>query len=216
MEEKKVQVFLSNGVEEVEALTSIDLLKRAGADVTIIKVLDKEERDSIKDIKDNEDYSEELETLIIGSHDIAFYADFSILDFEDTSFDDEDFLDLASVDMVVIPGGMGNVNNLMSDKTLLKYLDYQYKKGIYISAICAGPMVLHKAGILNNKNITCYPGCEEGLDNITWQDKNVVVDKNIITSKGVGTAIDFALELIKTLYGEEKRKKISSEIIYNK
>ena len=214
MEEKKVQVFLSNGVEEVEALTSIDLLKRAGADVTVIKVLDKEERDSIKNIKDNEDYSEELETLIIGSHDIAFYADFSILDFEDISFDDEDFLDLASVDMVVIPGGMGNVNNLMNDKTLLKYLDYQYKKGIYISAICAGPMVLHKAGILNNKNITCYPGCEQGLDNINWQDKNVVVDENIITSKGVGTAIDFALELIKTLYGDEKSKKISNEIIY--
>ncbi len=141
--------------------------------------------------------------LVSGGHQIVSVAD--IL-FEDVDFSD--------ADMLVLPGGMPGTKNLSDHKGLDLLLKEFYAKGKQLAAICAAPRVLGTKGLLKGKQATCYPGNEDALLGAQVVSAAVVTDGNITTSKGMGTAIDFSLSLIKSLKGEDEAEKIAKAIQY--
>lgn len=178
---KKVLFPISNGFEEIEALAPIDILRRAGVEVTIAAVED---------------------ILTSGAHDIIVKADTMI-----TNVKSEDF------DMIVLPGGLPNAFTLAENETvqtLLKEFKAQNKN---IGAICAAPYALHKAEVLN-ENYTCYPSFEQKIkDDGYHSDKDFIIDGNVITSRGPGTATTFGLEIVKILCGEEISNDIKKKML---
>lgn len=139
---------------------------------------------------------------VTGSHRIAVLADAL---FEETDYSDADLL--------VLPGGPGT-RHLLEHKGLEQLLKKAVSDGTKVAAICAAPRVLGIHGLLHDKNATCYPGNEEFLTGARIIDTEVVCDGNIITSKGLGTAIDFSLSLIQTLKGGEEAARIAQSIQY--
>ena len=123
-------------------------------------------------------------------------------------------VDFEEFDMVVLPGGMPGTLNL-KEHDGVRYVVKQYaKEGRFVGAICAAPTILKSLGLLEGRRATCYPGVEDEMENVILTETAVVVDDNIITSQGVGTAIDFALKLIEVLDGEEKAKEIAESIVF--
>lgn len=179
----KVYVFLADGFEEIEGLTVVDLLRRAGEDVTTVSIMGRKE--------------------VEGSHNIKVQADeiFEKMDFEDGT-------------MLVLPGGMPGTKYLGIYKPLTELLVEWNAKDRIIGAICAAPSVLGDLGLLHGREAVCYPGFEERLTGATIGDGAVAVSGNITTSRGLGTAIDFALSLICQLQGEEKAEEIKKSVIY--
>lgn len=141
--------------------------------------------------------------LVTGAHNITITAD---LLFEDTDFKDADLL--------ALPGGIPGTNHLMEHMGLNELLKNFNEKGKPLAAICAAPKVLGANGILKGKNAICYPGHEDGLIDAKLVDAPVVVDGTIITSKGMGTSIDFSLAIIKYLAGEEQARMMADKIEY--
>lgn len=180
---KKLYIFLADGFEEIEGLTVVDLLRRAGAEVCMVSIMGKKE--------------------ICGSHKICVQADEL---FENCDFSDGD--------MFVLPGGMPGTLNLGNHQDLTELLKKadQEKKGI--AAICAAPSVLGDLGLLNGKKAVCYPGFEERLTGASTSTDEAVTDGHITTSRGMGTAIPFSLELISRLFGKTKAKELADSIIY--
>ncbi|WP_297417153.1 DJ-1 family glyoxalase III [Clostridium sp.] len=117
-------------------------------------------------------------------------------------------------DLVVIPGGIPGATNLRDDEKVIKFVKKQNKEGKLIGAICAGPIVLGRAGITEGINITSYPGYEDELPNCEYLEDAVVVDKNIITSRGPATAMTFAYKLLEVLGYQQKVEGISSGMLY--
>lgn len=177
-----VNVFLAEGFEEIEALTVVDILRRA--DITVNTV-------SIGEI------------CVTGAHGITVTADKKITECEEC-------------DMVVLPGGLPGVNNLENSPLLTNILLKQNKAQKYIAAICAAPMILGKLGMLKNKNAVSYPGFEKYFEGGNAKDDNVCVDGHIITSRGMGTALEFAYEIVSILKDRETAQKIKSGIIDNR
>ena len=125
-----------------------------------------------------------------------------------------DEVDFEEFDMVVLPGGMPGTLNL-KEHDGVRYVVKQYvKEGRFVGAICAAPTILKSLGLLEGRRATCYPGVEDEMEDVILTETAVVVDDNIITSQGVGTAIDFALKLIEVLDGEEKAKEIAESIVF--
>jgi 4-methyl-5(b-hydroxyethyl)-thiazole monophosphate biosynthesis len=114
--------------------------------------------------------------------------------------------------MIVIPGGMGGVGNLRKDKRVLEIINKIFNHGI-VAAICAGPLVLQDAGILNGKKIACHPAVEKQINNCEILNYRVVIDGNIITSQGPGTTFDFALSIIALIEGDEKADSLAEPMI---
>ena len=141
--------------------------------------------------------------IVTGSHKISTKADIM---FEQTDYSD--------ADMLVLPGGMPGTKYLSEHQGLDELLKQFHEKGKKLSAICAAPSVLGTKGLLNCKNATCYPGFEESLVGAIVTKEAVVMDGNIITSKGMGTAIDFSLSIIKSLVGEAEASRIAKSIQY--
>ena len=178
-----VYVLLAEGFEEVEALTPVDLLRRAGVETRLVGVTG---------------------ATVCGARGINVVTDLSM-----------DEVDLAKADMLVLPGGMPGTTNLAACEKLteaLKKAD-QEKRGI--AAICAAPSVLGDLGFLKGKKAVCYPGFESRLTGVEVLAVPVVTDGHITTSRGMGTAIAFALELTKRLKDEETAKQVSRSILYN-
>ena len=178
---KKVILFFANGTEEIEALTALDLLRRAGAEVTLAGVGGKE---------------------LTGSHAIRITADMDASDI--SSFD---------YDMVIVPGGMPGTMHMDASPVVDRALCEVNKNGGFLAAICAAPLVLGKRGYLKNKKAICYPGFESYLDGAILAKERVCRDGRIITAAGAGVALEFALALIKALYGEEKEKQIRTSVL---
>lgn len=111
-------------------------------------------------------------------------------------------------DMVVLPGGAAGAERLAADQRLLELLRAMAESGKFTGAICAAPKVLATAGLLEGRRATSYPGHLDGFSGIDYSEAPVVRDGGIITSRGPGTAMDFALELIALLAGEEKRRGV--------
>lgn len=123
-------------------------------------------------------------------------------------------VDKDSADMLILPGGMPGTTNLMNCKELCELILKYNEKGKRIAAVCAAPTVFGQLGLLNGKKATCYPGMEDKLLNATVVYDRVVTDGNITTSRGLGTSIPFALELLKLLVSEEAAKMIAEKIVY--
>lgn len=176
-----VYLFLANGFEEVEALCPLDLLRRAGVEVTTVGIG-----------TDNP----------CSSHGIHVQADISEIMYRDSS-----------PEMIILPGGMPGATNLDSSKTVDAAIACAEKKGAYIAAICAAPMVLGKRGLLKGKKAVCFPGFEEYLEGAEIeQNMGVVKDGNIITGKGMGVVLEFGLALVECLKGKEKSESIKKSI----
>lgn len=180
---KKLGVFMADGCEEIEALTVVDLARRAGIEVAMISVTG--------------------EKLVKGAHGINFQIDIPA-----------EYMDFDMLDGIVLPGGMPGTLNLGKNEYVQKIIAQFASEGKLVSAICAAPSVLGEAGLLKGKKATSYPGFEDKLLGAEICTDAVVVDGNIITSRGMGTAIDFALAIIEYLVDKETADKLSTGIIY--
>ena len=168
---KTIFLFLITGFEEIEALATVDVLRRAGLPVCTVSLTD--------------------ERTVTGNHGIPVVADGL---FEETDF--------GLAEMLVIPGGTSAFD---SHEGLKREVQAFYDKGGRVAAICASPMVLGGLGILRGRRATCYPGFEKYLSGaILATDKAAVVDGNVITGRGPGLTLDFALTLVEVLAGEAK------------
>lgn len=128
----------------------------------------------------------------------------------DTTLDE---IDYSTFDMVVLPGGGQNTENLANSSLVKETLKKFKDDGKYVSAICAAPYALHEAGVLNEK-YTCYPSFEKKIDSATYlKEEIVVIDDKVITSQGPATAMQFTLELVKTLKGEELYTQIKNGLL---
>ena len=121
----------------------------------------------------------------------------------------------ASGDTFVIPGGMGGVNSIKADEKAMKLIETAARSGAFLAAICAGPSVLAKLGLIDGKHITCYPGCENLMGKALCDSKKpTAADKGLITGRSAGAAIDFGLALLTHLKGEKAAEKVRSDLVY--
>ena len=180
---KKVSVILADGFEEIEALTVVDLLRRAQIYVGTVSITD--------------DYT------VHGAHGINVQAEDL---FEEVAF--------VESDMIVLPGGMPGTSNLNAHEGVRRVVKEFNRDGKYIGAICAAPTILGNLGLLKGKRVSCYPSVEQEIQGAVMTRTDVTVDGNLITSRGAGTAIAFALKLIEMLSGAEKAAEIAEVILY--
>lgn len=180
----KTFIFLAEGYEEVEMLTVVDMLRRAGISINMV---------SITGCMD-----------VTSSHNVTIEADML---FEDADFE--------TADMLILPGGVPGTPNLLAFKPLTDKLVEFNNKGKYLAAVCAAPSILGELGILKGKKATCYPGYEEKLTGAEYVKQPVVTDGNVITSRGMGTCIEFSGAIITALAGSDKADEIKTKIIYN-
>ncbi|GHV91382.1 DJ-1 family protein [Spirochaetia bacterium] len=192
---KKVIVLLAEGFEEVEAITPIDYLRRAGLEVTTAAV--------------------GASRIVTGSHGIPVTADAVLPDLLKAGK-----AAASAWDAVLIPGGMPGAANLAaSTETGALLKEMAAAAGKIVAAICASPaVVLAPLGILAGRRFTCYPGMEEKVSGARWSDDKVVIDSDsaggsIITSRGAGTAAAFAIAVIGKLVGEAEGKKIAASVL---
>ncbi len=139
--------------------------------------------------------------IVASSHNIDVTADIEIDEF-----------DVKDADAVVLPGGMPGTLNLEADKTVQGAIDYCVENKKYICAICAAPSILGHKGLLKGKEAICFPGFENDLTGAILSDKYVVTDGLIITARGAGVAVDFGLEIVKALKGEETAENVRKTI----
>ncbi len=173
---------LAQGVEELEAVTLIDLLRRAQIEVVTASL-------------DAEPVTGRCGTVLVAdvTLDQALAREF---------------------DLIVLPGGDAGAKRLQSDARVAELLKKTAARGKHLAAICAAPKVLAAAGLLDGKRATCYPGALTAKEypRIRLENRAVVVDGKILTSRGPGTAMDFALELIHVLRGREVRDQVEADL----
>lgn len=124
-------------------------------------------------------------------------------------------ISLSDMEMLIIPGGQPGVDNLWENDALKALVERVYAEDIKISAICAAPIILARLGMLDNKKCVCYPSCSEELKKANFcKNLGVAKDGNIITGRAAGDAYDFALEILRTLRGDEKAERVRKSICY--
>ncbi len=175
----KVVVFLVNGFEEIEAIAAVDVLRRAGVEVTTASLGGR---------------------AVLGAHDIQVVADRLL-----------DDIDSDTYDALVLPGGTSGSAALRDDPRVQRAVASANQAGKLVAAICAAPIALEAAGVLKGRRATSYPGCE--LPSADYQEESVVEDGNIITSRGPGTAIEFALTLVARLVGAETAARLRQSMV---
>lgn len=178
-----VYLHLADGFEEIEAISVVDVLRRAEVEVKTVSISGKKE--------------------VRGAHDITVIAD--IL------FEDADY---SKAGMIILPGGMPGTLNLQNHKGLTEKIKEFHEKGKWLAAICAAPSILGKLELLKGKTATCYPGFEKHCIGAECSQKPVVVTNKIVTSRGPGTAMCFALELVKVIKGDELAEKLRKDMIF--
>lgn len=180
-----VLIPLAQGCEELEAVTVIDLLRRAGIEVTTASL--------------------ENDKMIVASRGTKLVADKTMEEVGDKLFD-----------MLVLPGGLPGSDYLRDDPNVQATIKAHFKANRYLAAICAAPRALAVAGVLDGCNATSYPGTLDKMDNLPgmrYVEDDVVVDGTIITSRGPGTAMDFALTLIELLDSKIKRMAVEGPLL---
>lgn len=175
-----VYVFLADGFEIIEALSPVDMLRRAKIETKLVGVTGE---------------------IVTSSCGVAVKTDMLI--------DEFDFYD---VEAVVLPGGMPGTLNLENNQTVQKIIDNASNTNAFICAICAAPSILGHKGLLNEKEATCFPGFENALEGASLSEDFVVTDGKFITARGAGVSVDFGLEIVKQLRGEELSNEIRSQI----
>ncbi len=176
-----VVVPLADGFEEIEAVTIIDVLRRAGQDVAAVGL---------------------KAGPVTGAHEITLTTDCMI-----------DEVDAASVKMIVLPGGIPGATNLRDDARVQKLIKSCAERGAFTAAICAAPIALAKAGVHAGKSMTSYPGFEDELKGARLATDRVVVDGKVVTSRGPGTALEFALTLVRLLKDEKASTKLAADML---
>ena len=172
---KRIAVLLADGFEEVEAITPIDFLRRVGVEVIIVGVTG---------------------SLVTGGHGIRVGSDTGIDQVTDEF--------ISSMDAVLVPGGTGGAENIAANDRAMGLIRDCLDTGKLVAALCAAPgVVLGANGLLTGRRFTCYPGFETRVEGGEFSEDRVVVDGNVITSRGPGTAAEFALAGIRYLVGEE-------------
>ncbi len=177
-----VLVPLAQGCEELEAVTIVDLLRRAG-----------------------------IEVVTAGLDDRPVRASRGMLLIADMTLDQAMQKDY---DMIVLPGGLPGADHLDQDPRIQSLLKKMHAEGKYVAAICAAPKALASAGLLNGRKATSFPGSLDGCSivDMDYREQAVVIDGRVITSRGPGTAMDFALTLIELLAGKEKRREVEAPL----
>ena len=179
---KTVLVPIADGTEELEAISIIDVLRRAGADVTVASV---------------------GEISITASRGTRITADKLILQCTDQVYD-----------LIALPGGIPGAENLRDCQPLIKMLKAQKNRNGYFAAICAAPaVVLAHHGLLGDLAATCHPAYARGIRNQSRMESRVVVDGNCVTSRGAGTAVEFALNLVALLYGKDAAVQVAGPML---
>ena len=177
----KILVPLADGLEEIETVTCIDVLRRAGVNVTTAG-LDK--------------------ITIEGGHNINLEADAKLSEIDGKEYDG-----------IVLPGGIPGATNLRDNTEVVKLVKELNYKGKLVAAICAAPIVLEKAGVIENKSATSYPGFDEQMNSCNYSEERVIRDNNIITGRGPGVALEFALQIVSYLQGENKKEELKEAML---
>jgi len=183
----RIAVFLAEGFEEIEALTVVDLCRRAGLEVMMAAVT-KEDEDTC---------------IVTGSHGISVKADVALKQ-----------VDFDGLHMLVLPGGMPGTRNLEACAPLMEKLDAFYKAGRCIAAICAAPSIFGHRGYLEGRNACAYPGFEKELTGAKVSTNQVEVSDHVTTSRGLGTAIPFALAIVERFCGKDKERELAKSVVY--
>jgi 4-methyl-5(b-hydroxyethyl)-thiazole monophosphate biosynthesis len=179
----KVLVPIADGVEEIEAVTVVDVLRRAEVEVVCAGLNDKP---------------------VTGSRKVKLIPDRSLEEVKDEAFD-----------MVVLPGGGDGVENLRGDPRIEKILRNMAQRQKWVTAICAAPSLLAAYGLLEGRNATSHPSRRDqtALGKAHYQEQRVVQDGHIITSRGPGTAMEFALKLVEVLCGRKKVGELEEALV---
>ena len=180
-----VYVFLADGFEEIEALTPVDLLRRAGVDVKTVGVTGK---------------------TVAGAHAITVTADV-------TADEALASLERETPEMIVLPGGMPGADNLNASDAVDRFMQRCAEEDAFIGAICAAPYVLGVRGLLRGRMATCFPGFEDRLEGAEYYDCDVIRDGNIITGRAMGAATEFALELVAAICGDDAAERMKGKIL---
>jgi 4-methyl-5(b-hydroxyethyl)-thiazole monophosphate biosynthesis len=178
---KKVLIPLAPGFEEIEALAVVDILRRAGVEVTSAGT---------------------VEGPVEGRNGIRVVPDTTMDKVKGSLFD-----------MVVLPGGAKGTENLKKDPRVKQVVEELFNIGRFTTAICAAPTVLSAIGLTKGRKVTSHPTVRGELDAGKVLDDRVVVDGNIVTSQGPGTAIEFAFKLVELLVGEEKAREVNRSVL---
>jgi 4-methyl-5(b-hydroxyethyl)-thiazole monophosphate biosynthesis len=179
---KKVLVPVSKGFEEIEALTAVDILRRAGAQVVLAGC--------------------EGEGAVEGRSSIRVVPDTSL----------EAALAEGPYDLIALPGGLPNAYTLRDDERLQAALKVQAERDGFVAAICAAPVALAEAGLLEGKAKTSHPAVKAEMPSEGYREDRVVVDGRVITSRGPGTAMEFAFALVRALFGEDKVEEVNGPV----
>lgn len=176
-------VPLAEGFEETEAVTIVDLLRRAGIQVTVAGL---------------------TAGSVTGSRGIAVVPDATLHAVADRDFE-----------LIALPGGRPGADHLAADRQLLRLLCKAAEQGALIGAVCAGPRALARAGLLHGRRVTSFPGALDDLGPADWHysEEPVVIDGRLITSRGPGTAMDFALALIEAAAGGRRRRSVEARLV---
>lgn len=178
---KTALVLLFDGVEEIEALTPIDLLSRAGVQVTQATL--------------------NSQPTVLGRSDICVQVDHTFEAIKENEYD-----------AIILPGGPGTAN-LRNHPALCKKLTTQFESKRLVAGICAAPLIFSDASLLNQINFTAHPSTHAALNIKT--EKDLVVDRNLITASGAGNAVEFSLAVVSALTSPEVAQKIATDICWN-
>ena len=179
---KGVYIFLANGFEEIEALATLDVLRRGGVDVKTVSVL--------------------YDKFVTGSHNTTVVADMTYGEFKaEVQLDGTD-----ESDVMIFPGGMPGTRNLAENGEIINFMRLHYAEGGAVAAICAAPgLVVSQLPSLQGKHFTCFDGFEDApvARGGIYEQKPAVRDGNLITGRGAGCAVEFGLAILAHLKGEE-------------
>ena len=179
---KGVYIFLANGFEEIEALATLDVLRRGGVDVKTVSVL--------------------YDKFVTGSHKTTVVADMTYGEFKaEVQLDGTD-----ESDVMIFPGGMPGTRNLAENGEIINFMRLHFAEGGAVAAICAAPgLVVSQLPSLQGKHFTCFDGFEDApvARGGIYEKKPAVRDGNLITGRGAGCAVEFGLAILAHLKGEE-------------
>lgn len=174
-------VILAPGFEEIEAVSVIDVLRRAEVDVTVAGT---------------------EPGILTGSRGVRIQPETLVSDLPDAAWD-----------AVVLPGGMAGTLALKAHEGVGELVRKQAAEGRWVGAICAAPLVLAHLGLLEKRTVTCHPSVRDQVPAGRHSEERVVIDGNIVTSQGPGTAIEFALTLVRLLLGGEAAGSVSGPLL---